>query len=118
MPNGSPLVNAFLSRAGLTKRSGEVGDALDAVIGEIRFKSWGLKMSNVSNEEKRYDFIAVGAGAASSVLAGDCPHARNSWSSSRDDPTTPTIANPSCRGVRRTDRGPRTRDEVLVPRIR
>ena len=32
MPNGSPLVNAFLSRAGLTKRSGEVGDALDAVI--------------------------------------------------------------------------------------
>ena len=70
MLNGWPLVNAFLSRVGLTKRSGEVGDALGAVIGKIRFKSWGFKMSNVSNEEKRYDFIAVGAGAASSVLAG------------------------------------------------
>jgi predicted oxidoreductase len=29
------------------------------------------KMINVSNEEKRYDFIAVGAGAAGSVLAAE-----------------------------------------------
>jgi choline dehydrogenase len=28
-------------------------------------------MTNVSNEEKRYDFIVVGAGAADSVLAAD-----------------------------------------------
>jgi hypothetical protein len=72
-------------------------------------------MSNVSNEEKRYDFIV---GAAGSVLAGDCPQARNSWSLSREDPTTTTIADPNCRGVRRTDRAPRTGDEVQVPRIR
>src|SRR6266446_2409602 len=34
-------------------------------------KSWELKMINESNDERRYDYIVVGAGAAGSVLAAE-----------------------------------------------
>src|SRR4030095_1099477 len=34
-------------------------------------KSWEFKMINESNDESRYDFIVVGAGAAGSVLAAE-----------------------------------------------
>ena len=54
-------------------------------------------MTNVSNEEKRYDYIVVGAGAAGSVLAAELSASGTRVlvieSGGADD--APTIANPS-----------------------
>ena len=54
-------------------------------------------MTNVSNEEQRYDYILVGAGAAGSVLAGELSASSAQVlvieSGGPDD--APTIANPS-----------------------
>ena len=54
MPNRSSLVNSSLSQAGFTKRSGEDGAPSTRLSEKSDFKSWGFKMSNVSNEEKPY----------------------------------------------------------------
>ena len=54
-------------------------------------------MINESNEERRYDYIVVGAGAAGSVLAAELSassaHVLIIESGGPDD--APTIANPS-----------------------
>jgi choline dehydrogenase len=54
-------------------------------------------MTNVSNEEKRYDFIVVGAGAAGSVLAAElsASGARVLVIEAGGADDAPTIANPS-----------------------
>jgi hypothetical protein len=54
MPNRSSPVNSSLSRTGFTKRSGEYGAPSMRLSEKSDFKSWGFKMSNVSNEEKPY----------------------------------------------------------------
>jgi len=54
MPNRTSLVNSSLSRTGFTKRSGEDGAPSTRLSEKSDFKSWGFKMSNVSNEEKPY----------------------------------------------------------------
>jgi hypothetical protein len=61
------------------------------------FKSWEFKMINESNDERRYDFIVVGAGAAGSVLAAELSASGAQVlvieSGGPDD--APTIADPS-----------------------
>src|SRR5271154_4348357 len=54
-------------------------------------------MNNVSNEEKQYDFIVVGAGAAGSVLGAElsASGARVLVVESGGPDEAPTIANPS-----------------------
>src|SRR5882672_11933215 len=60
-------------------------------------KSWEFKMINESNDERRYDFIVVGAGAAGSVLAAELSASGAQVlvieSGGPDD--APTIMNPS-----------------------
>jgi choline dehydrogenase len=60
-------------------------------------KSWEFKMITESNDERRYDFIVVGAGAAGSVLAAELSASGAQVliieSGGPDD--APTIANPS-----------------------
>src|SRR5713226_6168367 len=55
-------------------RPGRNGEAVAKWVYEIeesRFIFWEFKMMNESNDERRYDFIVVGAGAAGSVLAAE-----------------------------------------------
>jgi choline dehydrogenase len=60
-------------------------------------KSWEFKLTSESNEEKRYDFIVVGAGAAGSVLAAglSASGAQVLVIESGGSDDAPTISNPS-----------------------
>jgi choline dehydrogenase-like flavoprotein len=61
------------------------------------FKFWEFKMINESNDERRYDFIVVGAGAAGSVLAAElsASGAQVLVIESGGPDNAPTIADPS-----------------------
>ncbi len=62
-----------------------------------RFQFWECKMTNVSHEEKQYDFVVVGAGAAGSVIAAELSvsGAQVLLVESGGPDDAPTIANPS-----------------------